>query len=96
MEIILNGRRCGKTTKAIKIVKEFDGILVVINRQEKERLIRENLLPEKNIATWDELIKGATRGTTSQIVIDNVDMMLQNMCNGKCAGITINKENAEE
>lgn len=92
MKIILNGRRCGKTTEAIKTVKEYDGILVVINRHEKDRLIKEKLLPEKNIATWDELLRGALRGTTSQVVIDNVDMALQHICNGKCAGITINKE----
>ena len=96
MKLIIEPRRAGKTTQAIKIAAEDYSYVVCYNRNEADRVWRESLDLSCDIPhpiTFDDLLKGRYYGRGIKgFVIDNADYVLQELCGRvELKAITLNK-----
>lgn len=96
MQVILKARGAGKTTEAVRLVKEKNGLLLCSNRREAERLREVHGLKADQCMAWEEakerglLVGRANR--PSPVVIDNVDIILTSMLGTKVDWVTITSD----
>lgn len=84
MKIISLPRGKGKTTEAVKIVRETGAYLVVLDQQEAVRIHQEN----KDIRfpiTFDEFLRGQQGNFVKNFVIDNADAFIQHVARSRGA-----------
>ncbi len=103
MIIVSRPRRMGKTTEAVKWVKEgrIDGekdtsnrILVVLGEREKNQIMKIFDLGYHEVETWNTITAGYYIPTlrTKQLFIDNADIVLQTLVQTSIKGLTVTKE----
>ena len=81
MEAIVTSRRGGKTSKLIKeyFLKSSNAILLVSSEREKERIVSEYKIDEKDkkrIMSW-QTAKERLPGVDGEILLDNADWFFQ-------------------
>lgn len=85
MNIIATPRRGGKTTMVAELAKKTGAILVVLHHSERTRIHKEHGLPLKQIVTFEQLKrdKSIIQGNRRPILLDNADVLLQDLCDGR-------------
>lgn len=100
MQIIVSGRRSGKTTKLIKLCAEKGGLIVCANVQRVEsiaKMAREMGLKIPQPITFDELRERQYYGTgVKQFYIDDAEYLLQYLTPVPIVAITMSKEDPPE
>lgn len=96
MEIIYMGRRCGKTTRAIKAAAEHFAYIVCMNMDNCTAVFNQAKEMGLDIPfpiTMREFVSGEYAGKgVKGFVIDNADMLLQSISKVPIRAITINME----
>lgn len=80
MQIIQRERGGGKTTEAVKIVKQNNGVLICRNKVEVERVMRRHGLTKDQAITWEmarqrDWFRGRDF-TNRPIVLEDVEFLL--------------------
>lgn len=83
MEMINRPRRTGKTYEIVKrFLKDKKALLLVMNQREKERIIRDYIIPkdrEFQIIPWGDIVsynREMLTGFDGHLYIDNIDLFL--------------------
>ncbi|MCH7604970.1 hypothetical protein IID24_03210 [Patescibacteria group bacterium] len=77
MEFVIGGRQSGKTTKAIKWLKQDDRRkLAVSHETEKQRLMVQYKLPADRFIVWDKS-KQKDFGLDCELGVDNAEWLIQ-------------------
>jgi len=100
MKIDIAPRGAGKTTRAVKWVKEgrvkgqvdsSNRILVVCSKHEKDNLLRNFGLGYHEVESWNTILNHyylpALKG--KELYLDNADMFLERMFHGRLVGISL-------
>lgn len=86
MNLVIGGRRAGKTTKLIKMAHHYDACILVINKAEAERVsvqAEEMDKPIRYPVTFSEFFSGRMRGSSvRKILIDNAEQFIEHACFG--------------
>lgn len=73
-ELIIGGRRTGKTSELVKAAQENDGIVVCHSAREAKRLIEDYGLDPKMVMTHES--RQRLRGARNPRYVDNIDYLL--------------------
>jgi len=80
MELILQARAAGKTTRMVERVRISGGILWVFSHQEKLMICEQFDLPTEQVMSTQELLaSGVLMGREKNVYVDNVDMIMQSL-----------------
>ena len=100
MEIIVRGRRQGKTLKLVKMCHERGGYIVCLSRSEVNYVKNMAQIHGYNIPmtiTFAEFLNRDYYGKGCQkFYIDNADILLQRMTEVEIAAITMTKETEDD
>ena len=94
MELDYSPRQSGKTTRIVEWLRLNPmGLVVTFSRDRADAIKKEFGLSEGSVLSWDEYYKGyKTYGKDiSEIVIDDVDIILQKICKEKINKVTFSK-----
>jgi cytidylate kinase len=76
MKVAVTGRRGGKTTALVQVLKENpNAVMLVQSGAAVRQICREHGLASDRVIQWGDVDR--LRGTDAEVVIDNVDMLLQ-------------------
>ena len=96
MEIIQYARRSGKTVWMMhKVINDPNAILVCINQQEVDRLMRDYpSVPVGRFITFQEVRDGGLRGLRPEpnLYVDNLDMMLVQIFGQKIVSASMTRD----
>lgn len=90
MNIIHRPRAAGKTTEMVRLVKENNGILIVINRQVVETMVKRHQLLRSQVMTWQEArmqLRGVAR--ERPVYVDDAGWILEHIIERKISTISV-------
>lgn len=83
MQVLINPRQSGKTTRILRMAEQEHAYIVCFNHEEAQRLwriAREQKIRIPQPITWDEFRNGRYRGLGIKgFMIDNLDHCIQSM-----------------
>lgn len=88
MELIVRPRAGGKTHAAVQWVQRHNGVLVVMNAQERQRILEQYVIRDDQVVTWFGVAM-RSQGERRPMIVDNAEVILESMLGGYVEALTL-------